>query len=250
MTITSGTGLSINVTMPSIPPTDIVKIRTAVKSGAEIFGADIETDTSGLPFMYPNGTDSLHPAGLDPRVSKVITAAIAGSKGTSIVLDSMTEEAMLLDAIGAVFTRLDRQYFSRAVVVGWNSTFFDIPFMCVRSHMTQTTLRPAVRRNSSKDYTPKYGFPEWANEVGKPEWNEAFIGDVEVIDIAPYFKQYAINNGIRHSLKPVAEHLGFAPVSVDASQVHELSPQERSKYCLSDSLVTVGLALWLAENAD
>lgn len=241
---------TINFATSALLPHDVTRIRRAVNSGEEIFAIDIETDTSGKPFKYPNGTDSLHPAGLDPRVGPVITVAIAGSRGTSFVFDSLTEESLLLDAVQAVFARFGRSIPSKPTVVGWNTTFFDVPFLQVRSRMCRNNLETTLRQNASNDYSPKYGFPEWVSELSRPEWNEAYIGDIPIIDLVPRFGQYATNNGLRHSLKPIAEHLGFNPVSVDATLVHELSSKERSEYCLSDAQVTVQLALWLAENAN
>lgn len=255
MTITTGTSgaivSSIQFTPPPFPPADLAQIRRSWESDCEIFAFDIETDTSGTPFKYPNGTESLHPAGLDPRVSKVITIAVAGSKGSSFVLDSTSNEAMLLEALEAIASRVKRNHhFSTSLFLGWNSTFFDIPFLDVRSRMIGANLSTRLRMDHSTSYVPKYGYPEWLSEVRMNEWNKAFLGEQNVIDIVPLFKPIAAERGISCSLKPVAEALGFNPVQVDASKMHELTSAERSEYCLSDAKTTLDLALWLVENAD
>jgi hypothetical protein len=211
----------------------------------DVTAFDIETQTEGEPFVYPNGTNSLTPVGLDPRVSRITTISTLSLGERCVVMDGGQHDLELIEN----FVALNGQ--PRGILLGWNSTFFDLPFMKVRQ----------VGRSGSKDFsfssypnwmTPKYGFPEWADYVAPlgGQWHFAQVGRADHYDIAPLFKRFAERNGIKHSLKPVCEFLGIEMVTVDASQMERLTRTERIEYNLSDCNGIIELFKWMGENVD
>lgn len=198
---------------------------------------DIETNAGAPRFKYPNNSESLHPGGLDPRVAEVITASAVGSDGSVFVVDSLKNEKAVIESLLTQLSCVNQ-------LVGWNTTFFDVPFLRERS--LKFYNNSSVYFTSTSTYEPKYGFSEWHDNARR--WNSVDINGINVVDIAPLFKDVAASFGVKHSLRPVAEALGLNPVNVDASEVHLLTPEERMKYCVSDSETVVNLMNWLIEN--
>lgn len=208
------------------------------------YSLDIETNTAAARYQYANGTDSNHPSGLDPRVASVLTVSIVGSDGSVFSLDSPNEDSLL----NATMNYLSMV---RGTLVGWNINFFDLPFLCVRlgnvpKHGHNGSIWFHNQTNSTA--VPKYGFPEWRNLVHHREWNSVEVVGCKVVDISDHFKPVAEKLGVKHSLKPVAKALGLNPVEVDASEVHRLTPTERSTYCTSDAQTVLDLVDWVREN--
>lgn len=204
---------------------------------------DIETKTDCQSFIYPNGSESLTPVGLDPRVSEVTTISLVDTAERITILDGGSDLDLIED-----FVRLNGE--STGILLGWNSTFFDLPFMKVR----QTGRAP------SKDFifssypnwmTPKYGYPEWADYIGFGEWSFAQVGQKSThYDLAPLFKNFAERNEVKHSLKPVCDFLGIKMIEVDASKMHDLTRAERIEYNLSDANGLLELFKWMGKNGE
>lgn len=211
---------------------------------------DIETETAGERYVYPNGTQSNEPVGLDPRVSHITALTAVDTEGGVLVLDGLSEQTIIKTFIYFLNEHHFSDSYRAPVFVGWNSLFFDLPFIKVRAgHHSIKTPISFVSLYSGSDRVPtvrpKYGYPEWVDRVvGRDAygWDEAFIGRIAHLDIAPHFKQHAENVGVKFSLKPVAKSLGIEVVEVDPSAMHLLSPQERREYNLSDSQATLALA--------
>lgn len=203
---------------------------------------DIETKTSGVKFQYPNGTESNHPVGLDPRVSQVTSVSFRTRSGL-FCIDDKDEDTIQVVSEAYIDSLKGSQ---SPVLFTWNGLFFDLPFLAVRnfrqiSLFTDMYL-PAIE--------PKYGWPEWASCATKHKtWNSAVWNGVRHIDIAPYFREYADARGIRNSLKPVAESFGIPMISVDAEQMDNLTVDERVAYNASDTKGTLALVEILIESA-
>lgn len=218
---------------------------------------DIETDTSAPLFKYPNGTYANTPGGLDPRTSRVTTISFVSSTGGIAVFDDGEEADLILNVF---------EYVTRAptCLYGWNSTFFDLAFLYVRGNILgiKTPIYPVkwrmkdipyisnymttipTRRDADFEIEPKYGWPEWKNLVTQNgTWQDFSFSPEEVqhFDLAPYFKKYAEEKGIKHSLKPVAESFGIEMIEQDASLMHNLTRGERMSYCTSDANGTMEL---------
>jgi hypothetical protein len=59
--------------------------------------------------------------------------------------------------------------------------------------------------------------------------------------------EYATDNNVKWSLKPVARSLGMDPVEVDRANTHLLSQEVLAEYVASDAVVTARLAEILKE---
>jgi DNA polymerase elongation subunit (family B) len=212
-------------------------------SGMLFNGFDIETDASGDPFVYPDGKMSDVPPGLDPRAGAVTSVSMVGDDGTALVVDSPDERFVLQIVERCLRTTIE----TGAVLLTWNGTFFDLPYLRIRGLAIELGVR------HPGDLGPKYGWPEWAPLV-RPEarWSHrlTFEGHrVPHIDLAPLFKARALELGVSHSLKPVFEAVTGKPaLSVDRTKMHELSTAERCAYSLSDSALLPELAQHLGEN--
>lgn len=211
----------------------------------DFIGLDSETKTGGTPFIYANGTASLHPPGLDPRVSEITTVAIASTLGAEITLAG--DERLILEQTPKLLTNLVERNgrYQQPVVVGWNIAFFDVPFFIVRSKKLgiDTTFRVAKRHSAyfPRPVEPKYGFPEWSYELPWANWendlvwNQATMSGIYMVDLAPIFKQFCEEEDIVHSLKPVCAHFGIDMIEVDRTDMDALTTAERAAYCMSDT---------------
>ena len=199
-----------------------------LSNAGRVVALDIETNTVGTPFRYPNDTESKHPVGLDPRVSNVTTIALAGDGFAFQVDGGKADESLMLCSLLECM-----KYMWTSAVVGWNSTYFDVPFMNVRAQGKMKAEFSVDHRNYG--YGPKYGPSEWFSLVANYDWDHARVGPTIVWDIAPLFRKWCEKAGVKHSLKPVAKHFGIDMVEVDASKMEALTPEERRAYNLSDA---------------
>lgn len=204
---------------------------------------DIETNTAQPRFVYPNQTESLHPSGLDPRVSNV--TSIAATDGlntfavdaptpgstTLILSDPESAERAMVNAFAAWVQSRDLSYRVGIRLVGWNTTYFDVPFLIARGFNQFT-----VNTTDDDIPEPKYGYPEWSDLVhSSRQWNNAILGNCSIIDISHFFKDFAAKRGIKYSLKPVCQSLGIEMVEVNAEEMHLLTPAQVREYNMSDA---------------
>jgi len=202
---------------------------------------DIETKTTGTRFQYPNGTESNHPVGLDPRVSSVTSVSFRTEQSLFCIDDDVENVIRMVSE--AYIDSLSRSL--GHVLFTWNGLFFDLPFLAVRKfggvEIFTTSDDPQIE--------PKYGWPEWAEDVTRRKtWNTAMWRGIPHIDIAPYFREYADAKGIRNSLKPVAESFGIPMISVNAEEMDSLTVDERLAYNASDTRGTLQLVQILIDS--
>jgi hypothetical protein len=249
---------NINIT-PAQPPKYLARF-IRVSRNQSVIAWDIETDTRPAKFVYPNKTESDHPAGLDPRVASVISIAATNGLDTFAVdapvhgvsvptpRSPLKAEAAMVGAFEKWLEILETHSRWGSVLVGWNTTYFDVPFLKVRGFSNFS-----VRKSYGEDEIPppKYGYPEWRELVyGDQPWDEALIAKSEVWDISHMFKGYAEKHDVKFSLKPVAQSLGIDMLEIDFENGQQVSPAEMREYNLSDVHGTWKLAQMIPELFD
>jgi len=172
-----------------------------------VYGLDIETDTS---------VD-----GLDPRVARILAAAVSTSDG--VIVFSGPEPDLLRD--------LDDHLRSLppAVLATWNGAAFDLPFLADRSALHGITigLRLVADPTLLRRHEPLPGHPC----PYRARWYEHTHLDAYRLyrsDVGRLF-------GLSCSLKSIAAFVGLPTVEVDASRVHELTGPELHGYVASDA---------------
>lgn len=203
-----------------------------------IFALDIETDTS--PLTDDEKAAGFTARGLDPRITSV-TAVAAHADGNTHVMharDSKDGEAELLSRVGAFMIGAGASRDRGGVLVTWNGSVFDLPFLADRARILgvedwfghlELTPDPSI--------VPKYD-PLPGHDGGyRATWN-----GLPHIDMAYVDKDECLAAGVSWSLKPWAKHLGMDPVEVDRTRMHELTREELDAYVASDAIITHTLA--------
>lgn len=184
-----------------------------------VFGYDIETDTS-------------RGFGLRPTRSQ-ITEVVLSSRNKSWVFAG--DERHILESFAA---KLNEQP-KGSVIVGWNNRCFDNIALQTRAEFHD--IRGwGGKLESSMNYTAfssvgPLAEPQslvWRTPVGD------LLGERDVFQMKAQVDA-ANGNRFTRGLKPFVQSLGCRPVTVDRARLHELSPEERSAYVLSDGLMTL-----------
>lgn len=195
------------MTSPSLPAAD--------PRAPVVHALDIETDT---------GED-----GLDPRRSRIVAVAVAGADGV-VVFDD-TDEAALLDRLDWHLAGLEP-----GVLATWNGAAFDLPFLSERA--ARTGVRLGLRLEADPTIAVRSPLPGHHGAYRAAWHHHAHLDAYRVFraDVVPAI-------GLSGSLKAIARLVGLAPVVVDASRLHELSPDEVRAYVGSDARCTRQLVL-------
>jgi hypothetical protein len=193
---------------------------------------DIETDTSGGFGLDPNhgGIVSIAAAVYDVVDNQLVEGAVfymqVGGEVTELLLLAAFNSFLLHQRIHGVANLL----------VGWNSTCFDAPFVQRRSEVVGANLDLFLRFNPR--ITPKYeATPGFAGGYDHLWWGH------KSVDIAfdSYGEKWCEREMTKWSLKPVAEHMGIEMVNVDRERIHLLTDDELKAYNLSDVRGTASL---------
>lgn len=176
---------------------------------------DIETDTNGVN-------------GLDPRESRVVSAAVAYDDQDPVVLDDTDERSLLVQLGEAVRHR-------RGLLITWNGAGFDLPFLAVRAGMLGLDI--GLETITDNSLPVKYAAPAGLGGPVRARW-----GGTAHLDISFLYQAEADARAVNWSLKPVARAFGLTPVEVDRTKIHELRDDELRAYVLSDVDVTLHLA--------
>ncbi|MEO0493309.1 MAG: 3'-5' exonuclease [Actinomycetota bacterium] len=173
-----------------------------------LIGLDIETDTT---------ID-----GLDPRQSSVLAVAVSGG-GVDVVLDG-PDEGHILTATDRLLATIDD-----GVLVTWNGSGFDLPFIGARARALGLTLGLVTRHDPSiaGRHDPLPGEPGRV----RGRWHHLPHLD----GYQPFRADVGQNLPISCGLKSLARLVGLEPVEVDRSRIHELTPAEMHDYVLSDA---------------
>lgn len=193
-----------------------------------IYGLDIETDNSAGH-------------GLNPRLSAVTQIALVTGEH-EYVFDG-DERSIITD-----FSRT-LETLEAGLVVDWNGSFFDHPFIIDRAKALNEPIDVAVQEQPL--LRPKYGFLPGYTSAVNARWRAHAGQRHSHLDIAPAYRQFAESHGeseagrpvVPWSLKPVMRALGLEPVELDRTRLQDYTPEEVNEYVLSDARGARGLAL-------
>ena len=173
-----------------------------------LYGLDIETDTS---------VD-----GLDPSVSPIVAVAVATPDGDRVF---QGPEDLVLHRTDELMSELDP-----GIVVTWNGSGFDLPFLTERARRLGVTLgldlwddgpertEPGVVRGQWYAHDHLDGYRLYRADVGR-------------------------SLGFPCGLKPLSRLVGLAPVEVDRSCIHLLDDAALEAYVASDARLARELVL-------
>lgn len=173
-----------------------------------LYGLDIETDTS---------VD-----GLDPSVSPIVAVAVATPDGDRVFQGA---EDLVLHRTDELMSELDP-----GIVVTWNGSGFDLPFLAERARRLGVTLgldlwddgpertEPGVVRGRWYAHDHLDGYRLYRADVGR-------------------------SLGFPCGLKPLSRLVGLAPVEVDRSCIHLLDNAALEAYVASDARLARELVL-------
>lgn len=185
-----------------------------------IYGLDIETDNS-------------QGHGLTPSKSAITQIAVVSA--TEEVVFEGDEQDILLNT----HRWLSRQH--PGLLVTWNGTFFDLPFISDRARTYGTGLDVVLDSlvlAPQEGLVPKYDFLP-GHTAGYAAW---WAGHTH-LDVTQAWKQFAQDQEVSWSLKPVLRAAGFDPVELDRTRLHEYTPDEVKAYVTSDARGARDLAL-------
>lgn len=179
-----------------------------------VYGLDIETDTAS--------------DGLDPTVSGILAVAICVGTHSLVVTGP---EPRLLVEVDEVLHGL-----APGILVTWNGSSFDLPFLETRARLNDVTL--GLRLRSDPRLTVRTPLPGHSGAY-RGEWH----GHRHLDAYRVYRNDLRRLIDVSCSLKSVARFLGEDPVVVDASQVHMVDTTELLQYVASDASLARLLAL-------
>jgi len=166
------------------------------------YGLDIETDTT---------VD-----GLDATRSRILAVAVSSDAGDEVLLGDERELLLRLDR------RLAR--LEPGVLVTWNGTFFDLPFIAARA--ARWGLQLGLRCEPAAEWPP-------AHRPGPHE--SAWWGHRHLDGFRLYRGDLGRALGLSCGLKSLARLCGLQPVEVDRTRMHLLDDDAMCEYVASDA---------------
>jgi DNA polymerase elongation subunit (family B) len=172
------------------------------------YGLDIETDTT---------ID-----GLDPTRSAVIAVAVATEHRDHVLLG---EEADILRRLDHLMDSLPP-----GIVVTWNGSRFDLPFLAERARLLGVPLSLCTyRRGRPGDSEPG------DSDLERADWVARWGLHLHLDGYRLYRQDVGRTLGLSCGLKAVSRLVGLVPVEVDRTAVHQLDPEELARYVASDA---------------
>ena len=172
-----------------------------------VYGLDIETDTT---------ID-----GLDPAVSPVVTIGLSND-GYDEVFTGPEHE--ILNDLDHRLSELEP-----GVIATWNGAAFDLPFLADRAALhgipLGLRLRPDPRLQLDHDPLPGH------SAAYRARWFRHGHVDAYRLyraDVGPALR-------VSCSLKSIARLVGFTPIDVDRTRIHDLSHEILHAYAASDA---------------
>jgi uncharacterized protein YprB with RNaseH-like and TPR domain len=172
-----------------------------------VYGLDIETDTT---------VD-----GLDPEVAAVVTVALSNDGFDEVFTGA--EDTILHDLDARLGT------VAPGVIATWNGAAFDLPFLADRAalHGIHLGLRLRPDPGIALDHPPLPGH----HSAYRARWHEHGHVDAYRLyraDVGPALR-------VSCSLKSIARLVGFTPIDVDRTRIHDLSHEMLHAYAASDA---------------
>ena len=161
-------------------------------------------------------------------MAPIVAIAVSGAE-TDVVLDGPDERTMLVE-LDALLADLHG-----GVLVTWNGSGFDLPFIATRAEALDVPLGLSIRYDPSIPgrHDPLPGHPgrvrgRW-HALGHIDGYQAYRADVgRVLPVSC-------------GLKSLARLVGLPLVEVDRSAIHLLSEAERRAYVASDAMLARAL---------
>lgn len=233
-----------------------------------VYGIDIETFNKKCETLCASyaakGKDQCFGHGLEPQnshITEIAVATDASINGGGEVFEG--HEVKILRDLNTFLRSLPPGLLS-----GWNSTFFDFPFIWDRlPEVGLLTVLYGLRMSAAPSLRPKYealpGHATTANPGGgyQVSWNNDSGVPHAHLDVAQAFKRFAdetidptTGKPVKHSQKPVAQALGlpmfeipegFADADDFRTRLHDATPEQRKAYVTSDASQARELALRL-----
>lgn len=184
-----------------------------------LYGLDIETDTS---------VD-----GLDPSRARVVAVALCTGDG-----DGAGDEVFLGDE-ASLLTRVDKRLreLEPGVLVTWNGSGFDLPFLAVRAARCRVELDLQLW-DRGHGAAPTEPWPPPPLGVGG-RWGAH--GHLD--GFRSYRADVRRSLGLSCGLKAMARLVGLTPVEVDMDQLHTLAPDQLADYVASDARLARALVV-------
>lgn len=184
------------------------RLRTIAAVSPPLYGLDIETDTS---------VD-----GLDPSVSPIVAVAVATPDGDRVFQGA---EDLVLHRTDELMSELDP-----GIVVTWNGSGFDLPFLAERAQRLGVTLGLDLWDDGPERTEPGVVHGRW------------YAHD-HLDGYRLYRADVGRSLGFPCGLKPLSRLVGLAPVEVDRSCIHLLDDAALEAYVASDARLARELVL-------
>jgi DNA polymerase elongation subunit (family B) len=156
-------------------------------------------------------------------VSPIVGVALVG-EGVEVVLDG--PEPQLLAGLDRALASLPP-----GVLVTWNGSAFDLPYLADRAGRAGATLGLSIRHDEtivlSRD--PLRGHPG--------AYRASWYDHRHLDGYRLYRSEIDPESGLSCGLKSLARHFGLDVVEVDRARIHELSRDELRRYVVSDALL-------------
>jgi uncharacterized protein YprB with RNaseH-like and TPR domain len=172
-----------------------------------VYGLDIETDTT---------VD-----GLDPAVAPVVTVALSNDGCDEVFTGA---EDTILHELDVRLSEL-----APGVIATWNGAAFDLPFLADRAalHGIPLGLRLRPDPDIRLDHDP---LPGHAVAYRARWFRHGHVDAYRLYraDVGPALR-------VSCSLKSIARLVGFTPIDVDRTRIHDLSHEILHAYAASDA---------------
>lgn len=182
---------------------------TSLDASVPTYGLDIETDTT---------ID-----GLDPRCAAIVAVSVVGDD-IEVVFDG--PERSIISRLDATLAELPP-----GVVITWNGAAFDLPFLADRAERLGLPiglrLRPGVATGRRSDPLPGH------DGAYRATWHAH-----RHLDGYRLFRN-DVGRALRLpcGLKSLARLVGVPAIELDASRIHDASPDDVRAYVTSDARV-------------
>jgi hypothetical protein len=175
--------------------------------GPPLYGLDVETDTS---------VD-----GLDPSCSAIVAVAVATPWGDEVLTGAEPDLLRRTDDLVASLPA--------GVLVTWNGSGFDLPFLADRSRLAGVPIGLRLWNDASVAAS-RPSLPGHAAPYRGAWYHHGHLDGYRL-----YRSDVGRSLGLSCGLKALARLCGLEPVEVDRSQVHRLGHDELRDYVASDA---------------
>ena len=179
---------------------------TILEVDVPLYGLDIETDTEA--------------GGLDPSLACIL--AVAVSTATSDVV-FQGDESSVLSRVDAYLSGL-----APGVLVTWNGSTFDIPFIVHRASLVGLELGLRAHRN---ELLPHRDPIPGLDGVYRATWHDHRHLDGYRLYRSDVGRTLPVSCG----LKSMSRLVGLSPVEVDVAHLHQLPATDVASYVASDA---------------